>query len=140
MLKGLILKQGSALLSLGVDLVEIDRIRALREKHPTRFLRWVYTEEEIDFCLKHMCADSRFATRFAAKEAVAKAFQVGIGGQLSWQCISISQTSCGAPCVLLSEQAKVLLERFHACEVLISLSHTKTTALAFAALTRKPSL
>ena len=122
------------LLSVGADLAEVDRIGALRRKYGDRFLHWVYTPEEITHCLEHACPDLRFATRFAAKEAVAKAFQVGIGKELHWKWVSIAKSSAGAPRVLLDTKANALLERFGAREVLVSLSHTHTIGFAVATL------
>ena len=70
---------------IGVDIVDIARIRAAVEKHGTRFLEKVFTEKEIGYAEPKKRAEEKFAGRFAAKEAFMKAS----GGRLPWRDIEI---------------------------------------------------
>jgi holo-[acyl-carrier protein] synthase len=77
------------------------------------------------------------AARFAAKEAVSKAFTTGIGAELGWRSVSIYHGSRHEPLVRLDEKGQALLARVGATHVLVSLSHTVTVAMAVAALVRQ---
>ena len=78
------------------------------------------------------------AARFAAKEAVSKAFTTGIGAELGWKSVSIYHGSRNEPLVRLDEQGRALLAQVGATHVHVSLSHTDTLAMAVAALVRQP--
>ena len=105
-------------LGVGVDLVEVDRIRKSRENHGEHFLEKVFTPEEQEYCLAMSDPDPHFAARFAAKEAVSKAFGTGIGAEIGWLSVSVSRQDSGGE------------------QVLLSLSHLKEMAVAFAVITR----
>ena len=77
------------------------------------------------------------AARFAAKEAVSKAFSTGIGDFLNWTSISVVSGSRGEPSIVLDEKGEALLEKVGGAAVAISLSHTDDTAIAFAAIVGK---
>tara|TARA_B100001123_G_C14861375_1_gene848137 strand:- start:129 stop:533 length:405 start_codon:yes stop_codon:yes gene_type:complete len=125
-----------ATLGVGVDLVEVDRIRKSRENHGDHFLEKVFTEEEREYCLGMSDPDPHFAARFAAKEAVAKAFGTGIGAEIGWRSVSVSRKENGAPVVKLDEQATAQLKTMGGERVLLSLSHLNEMAAAFAVITR----
>ena len=74
------------------------------------------------------------AARFAAKEAISKAFGTGIGAQLGWQDMEVGRKASGEPFVILHEAGQKLLRERGARAVLISLSHTQTYATAVAIL------
>ena len=74
------------------------------------------------------------AARFAAKEAISKAFGTGIGGQLGWQDMEVGRKESGEPFVILHEARPQLLEARGGRVVLISLTHTQTYAAAVAIL------
>ncbi len=69
---------------IGVDVVEIDRIGSLLEQYDQRFAEKVFTEAESTYCEAQRDPRPHYAARFAAKEAVAKAFGTGIGKDLNW--------------------------------------------------------
>ena len=121
-------------LGIGVDIVSVSRIRDLIERQGDRFLERVYTEEERQYCSKYRDPSERYAARFAAKEAVAKAFTTGIGEHLDWKSISVLPGDRGQPLVSLDEKGKVLLYQVGGNYVSISLSHTDETAIAFATI------
>ncbi len=132
----LVLPPGGVLLGLGCDLIEVERIHGVLERHSDRFLNRVFTEEERAYCssLKH--PHKHYAARWAAKEAVSKTFTTGIGTHLDWTSVSIYHGSRHEPLVRLDEKAQALLREVGGTGVLISLSHTETHAMAVAALVR----
>lgn len=128
--------QGGVLVGLGADVVDIDRIRAVHERQGERFLERVYTPAEIAYCMGMGDPHQHLAARFAAKEAVAKAFTTGIGAEIGWHSVSVCHGSRQEPLVQLDEKGRDLLARVGATHVLITLSHTNTVAMAVAVLVR----
>lgn len=124
-------------MGIGVDITDVDRIKKIIERQGERFLERVFTEEERAYCGNHKYSDKHFAARFAAKEAVSKAFSTGIGEQLSWKSISVSRGDRGQPIIKLDEKAADFLNSLGGKGVSISLSHTDETAIAFAAIIGK---
>lgn len=110
---------------LGLDIVEISRIRALARRNP-RFLARVFSPEEIRYCRGKRLAWQHFAVRFAAKEAVWKA--LGRAG-LALKDIAVSRDADGRPGVLIKGKP--------ARNVLISLSHSDDYAAAVCTATRR---
>lgn len=113
--------------SVGVDLVEVDRVRVAVERWGDRFLRRVYTEAEIDYCFQKGERYRSLAARFAAKEAVMKALGTGWKRGVRWVDIEVVRRAGAAPEVVLHGQSRVLGRggRF-----LLSLSHTHEHAVA----------
>ena len=122
------------LLHIGVDVIEVERVKKVYERQKERFLKRVFTQEEQDYCFSKSNPFPHLAARFAAKEAVSKSFSTGIGKLFSWTSCSIYHGPRMQPLVRLDEQGKALLKSIGATEVRITLSHTKTTAVAVAAL------
>lgn len=131
------LPPGGELLGLGCDVIEIDRVRGVLERQGERFLRRVFTDEERAYCFSHKAPHPHLAARFAAKEAVSKAFTTGIGSELGWRSISIYHGSRQEPLVRLDGRGQALLAQVGATHVLVSLSHSATVATAIAALVRR---
>ncbi len=121
-------------LGIGVDIVSVSRIRDLIERQGDRFIERVYTPAEREYCSKFKDPSERYAARFAAKEAVAKAFTTGIGEHLNWKSIGVVSGERGQPEVELDELGKVLLYQVGGNHVAVSLSHTEETAIAFATI------
>ena len=130
------LPPGGILLGLGTDVIEIERIRGVMERQGERFLHRVFTEEERAYCLSRPDPHPHLAARFAAKEAVSKAFTTGIGAEFGWKSASIRHGERHEPLVRLDAQGEALLRHLGATRVVVSLSHTKTLAVAVAALVR----
>lgn len=128
------LPPGGLLIGLGADLVDVERIRGVVERQGERFLQRVYTEEERVYCYGMKLPFPHLAARFAAKEAVSKAFTTGIGAELGWKSISVYHGPRHAPLVRLDEKGERLLKEVGASHVLLTLSHTQTAAMAVAAL------
>ena len=121
-------------IGIGVDMVSVTRIRELLERQGERFLDRVFTPVEREYCSKFRDPSERYAARFAAKEAVAKAFSTGIGERLNWSSIGIKSGGRGQPEVELDELGESLLREVGGSHVAVSLSHTGETAIAFAAI------
>jgi holo-[acyl-carrier protein] synthase len=130
------LPPGGILLGLGCDIIEIDRVRGVFERQGERFLARVFTDEERAYCLAMKHPHKHLAARFAAKEAVSKAFTTGIGAELGWKSVSVYHGLRHAPHVRLDEQGAALLARVGATSIMLTLSHTDTMAMAVAALVR----
>lgn len=124
------------MLGLGTDVIEIERVRGVRERQGERFLERVFTEEERTYCLGMKSPDKHLAARFAAKEAVAKAFTTGIGAELGWTSVSVYHGARHEPLVRLDDKGAALLKHFGGTHILLSLSHSDTVAIAFAAIVR----
>jgi len=118
----------------GIDLVEIERIEASIAQFGDKFLERVFLPEEIAYASSHKLSAPHYAARFAAKEAVSKAFGTGIGEQLGWHDMEIERAESGQPLIRLHNQGLKLAERHGVKRVMISLTHTKTTAGAVAIL------
>lgn len=132
----IVLPPGGILIGLGCDLIETERIHGVLKRHGDRFLQRIFTAEEQAYCstLKH--PHKHYAARWAAKEAVSKAFTTGIGEHLDWTSISVYHGTRKEPLVRLDAKAAALLQQVGATHVWLSLSHIDTHAMAVAALVR----
>lgn len=130
------LPPGGVLVGLGADVIEVERIRGVLERQGERFLARVFTEEEREYCARMANPHKHLAARFAAKEAVSKAFTTGIGAELGWRSVSVYHGARSQPLVRLDEKGQALLRDAGATHVLLTLSHTDTVAMAVAALVR----
>src|SRR5438309_8986254 len=123
-----------AILGIGIDIIEVERIQKSFEKFGERFLKRILHPNEINYCLSHRVPAPFLAARFAGKEAISKAFGTGIGAQLGWQDMEIGRKPSGEPFVILHGAGKELLQARGGRAVLISLSHTQEHATAVAIL------
>lgn len=130
------LPEGGQVCGVGIDLVEVERIRSAHQRHAERFLRRVFTPAEQAYCLAMKDPYPHLAARFAAKEAVSKAFTTGIGAELGWTSIEVAKGERDEPLVRLDERGQALLAQVGAREVLLSLAHTAHHATAVALLIR----
>jgi holo-[acyl-carrier protein] synthase len=113
-------------MSIGVDVIEINRIGAAAERWQDRFLHRVYTENELRYCRNRA---QRLAGRFAAKEAVSKALGVGIRS-LRWRDIEILPDRRGKPQVSLHGKAATVAASQDLSEFDVSISHSRSDAIA----------
>ena len=118
------------ILGLGTDLVEVARIEQSIARHGERFLRRVFTENEIAYCAAMKTPAPFYAARFAAKEAVAKALGTGLGAACGWLDIEVRRRASGEPFVVLYDAAADTAQRLGITTVLLSLSHTEHYATA----------
>ncbi len=119
---------------IGVDIVETARIASSIERFGDRFLRRVFTEAERAYCASMPHPERHFGARFAAKEAVSKAFGTGIGASVGWRDIEILRRESGAPFIALHGPAADLAAKLGITKALISLSHSDHYAVANAVL------
>ena len=122
------------ILGLGIDIIEVARIQASFERFGERFVNRILLPNEITYCLSHKAPGPFLAARFAAKEAISKAFGTGIGAQLGWQDMEVGRKESGEPFVILHEGGLALLKARNGVSVRISLSHTQGHAAAVAIL------
>ena len=122
------------ILGTGIDIIEVERIRESYGKFGDRFLNRILQPGEIEYCLGHTDPAPHLAARFAAKEAVSKAFGTGIGNQFGWHDAEVGKEKTGKPFVILQAKGKMLMEKKEGKEVQLSLSHTKVHAVAMALL------
>ena len=120
------------LIGIGTDLVECLRIAQMIERHGELFITRVFTQHEFDYCSTRKAATQHYAGRFAAKEAILKAMGSGWAPGISWRDIEIRNDGGGKPRVALAGGARQVCERLGIAEMQISISHTRTHALAFA--------
>lgn len=122
------------ILGTGIDIIEVSRIRASHEKFGERFLKRILHPGEIAYCLSHRQSAPFLAARFAAKEAISKAFGTGIGKHLGWQDMEVGRKESGEPFVILHGSGLELLKTRGGRMVHLSLSHTEYYAAAMAVL------
>lgn len=113
--------------SIGVDIVETERIAHSLARFGDRFLQRVYTPRELRYCQGRI---GSLAARWAAKEAVGKALGTGIG-QVSFQDIEVINDERFCPAIKLHGAAQHLAQHLGLTTWAISLSHTKAYAIAF---------
>jgi holo-[acyl-carrier protein] synthase len=115
------------MLSVGVDIIEIERIARAITRWNGRFLKRVYTDTELALCRGRV---SELAVRFAGKEAISKALGTGLAG-VSWREMEILADMRGKPLVRLHGCAAERAARLGLTEFAISLSHSRDYAVAF---------
>jgi len=121
------------MLTTGVDIIEIPRIKQTFDRYGERFLKRVFTPDEIAYCRGRA---PNLAGRFAAKEATMKALGTGVRG-VSWKDIEVIRAESGAPSVKLHGRAKARAERLQVVEISLSISHSREFAVAFVVAQRE---
>jgi holo-[acyl-carrier protein] synthase len=114
---------------IGVDIVEIARVRAALERTP-RFRERVFTEQERAYCDRRANPYASYAGCFAAREAVLKALGCGFGDGVGWQDVSVGHDEKGRPLALLAGRARAIAEEQGVVEMYLSISHTQDVAVA----------
>ena len=122
----------------GIDLIDIGRIQHSMDRYGSRFLDRVYTAAEQAYCLRKRNAAESFATRFAAKEAAAKALGTGISYGVTWREIEVTRASSGKPGVRFHGRAAQFAARLGVTRAALSLSHTSAIAIASVVLEDGP--
>lgn len=117
--------------SVGIDLVEVERIRRVVERRGDRFIKKVFTDQEWAYCRRKKNCCLSLAARFAAKEAVFKALGTGWGEGVKWRDVEVVNDGRGKPEIVLYGRAKELVG---GRAVLVSLTHTREYAAAAAVL------
>ncbi len=120
---------------IGVDIIEINRIREVIDRQGDRFIDKVFTAVEIAYCRARKIPYQHFAARFAAKEAVAKALSTGWRGEFRWKDIEVSNNELGQPSVTLHG---AISERLAGSRIFLSLSHSDNSVVAFVVIETDP--
>ena len=122
---------GTNVVSVGIDMESVSRIRNAIERHGENFLEKVFTPEEIELCETRGNARwASFAARWAAKEAFSKALGTGIGAKFAMTDVGIVNNTLGAPEFNFSTRAQAALRERGASRALLSLTHTRELAAA----------
>ena len=116
-----------AIYSTGVDLAEIDRIERVIREYGDRFIKRVFTAQEIAYCSRKAAAASSYAARFATKEAVFKATGIGLSMGMRWRDVEVVNDMRGKPSVRLYG---IAAERLQGKKVHLSISHSRNLAIA----------
>lgn len=117
-------------ISLGTDIVEVERIGRLIKKYGNTFLFRIFGDLEIAYCQQTAKPANSFAARFATKEAFSKALGTGIGKNVGWKDISVGKKPSGEPYIILSEKGRNKIKALGISSMKVSISHTKTLAQA----------
>lgn len=118
----------------GVDLCEVDRIRAAIERHGRRFVERIFTPAEIAYVDRKANRFQRYAARFAAKEAGMKAIGTGWRRGVRWRDFEVANLPTGKPTLRFHGAAAQFAERLGVRAVALSLTHTAETAMALVIL------
>jgi holo-[acyl-carrier protein] synthase len=122
----------------GVDIVEVKRIKGTLDLNGETFKNKVFCVNEIEYCESRKAGRyESYAARFAAKEAVSKAFGTGMGSGAGWKDIEVTRNENGKPGITLAGLAKKHFEDIKGVSISISLSHCKSYAVAYALIETK---
>jgi holo-[acyl-carrier protein] synthase len=120
------------LLGIGTDIIECLRIAQMIQRHGEQFIERVYTPHEIQYCQARKQSTQHFAGRWAAKEAVLKALGTGWVRGISWRDVEVRTETSGKPTIVLRGGAHEAADAQGISDVLISISHCRTYATAYA--------
>ena len=115
---------------MGVDIAEVERIRAAIERHGEPFLRRVFTDAERAYCEQFKNKYERYAGRFAAKEAAMKALGTGWRRGVRWVDFEVVREANGRPSIALDGVAKEIAAKLGVRRISVSITHTAAQALA----------
>lgn len=122
------------ILGTGVDIVEVLRMREAIDKWGDSFLGKIFTPREIKYSNSRRFSSQHFAARFAAKEAVVKAFGAPRKYPLKWTDIEVLNDEDGKPLIEFHDDALALKKKKKVNDVIVSMSHSKNYAIANAIL------
>jgi holo-[acyl-carrier protein] synthase len=114
----------------GVDITEVPRIQRMLTIYGHRFLRRVFTSEEIRYCVGKVNAAERLAARFAAKEASLKALGTGLRGGITWRDVEVVRLPGQRPQLRFYGKAAEIADSLSCKRTHLSLSHTADQAIA----------
>jgi holo-[acyl-carrier protein] synthase len=112
---------------IGVDIIEIDRVRRSIERMGDRFLEKVYTPGEITYCDAKAHRFQHYAARFAAKEALSKALSTGWAGEFRWKDVEVLNEPSGQPRFSLHGTMR---DRLKNADIILSMSHSDSHVVA----------
>jgi len=118
------------IIGVGIDIVEVERIKKAWDAHGDRFLNRILTDAEKAYCLKFTDAALEIAGRFAAKEAFSKAIFTGMAQGVHWRDIEITNDPSGAPRMTIKGKAAEHATHLGGNRLHVSISHTHQHAAA----------
>jgi len=122
--------ESQLIVGTGVDIVDLDRLQDLIDRHGMLFLGKTFTEAEIAYCQRHKVPVMHFGGRFAAKEAMFKALGTGWREGIGWKQVEVQADARGRPRIRLSGRAAVRARKLGITEIFLSISHCKCHAIA----------
>ena len=117
-------------LAIGIDVVEIERIRSVYQRHPRRFIERVYTDDEQTRLTVLRDPAPYLAGRWAVKESVLKVLGTGLTGGIRWRDINVVRLQSGAPSVELSGKARERADAIGLQKILVTITHGRELAIA----------
>ena len=120
----------AVIIGTGIDLVEIHRMRRIRERHGRRGLDRLFTPQEVEYCLARVTCDASFAARAAAKEAFYKAIGTGRYKGGLWRDVEVVRLRSGAPALRLHGKAAAHAKRRGVTRLHLALTHAHGLAVA----------
>lgn len=118
------------IVGLGLDLIELARIRAVYERHKDRFVARILTQAERDYVLRYADPVPSLAGRWAAKEAALKALGTGLAGGVGWHDVEILPDERGKPVLKLHRLAAERAQSLNADAWHVSITHSAVFAAA----------
>jgi holo-[acyl-carrier protein] synthase len=118
------------IVGMGIDIAEVKRIAAVIESQKERFLRRVFTLDEVAYCEQFKNRFERYAGRFAVKEAAMKALGTGWSRGVRWVDLEVVRQRSGRPTLALKGEAKKIADALGVKNIVISITHTAEQAIA----------
>jgi holo-[acyl-carrier protein] synthase len=116
---------------IGIDMVEVSRIKKSLSKYAEKFEKKLFTFNEIDYCRRKADPNKHFAARFAVKEAALKSLGTGISNGIGWKDIEVvNDPDSGKPNLKISGRAKEVYDSLGLKSIHISISHDAGFAIA----------
>lgn len=118
------------IVGMGIDVAEVPRIQAVIEAQRERFLRRVFTLDEVAYCEQFKNKYERYAGRFAVKEAAMKALGTGWSRGVRWVDVEVVRVRGGRPTLSLKGEARKIAEKMGVKNIAVSITHTAEQAFA----------
>lgn len=118
------------IVGIGIDIIEIDRIRSIYQRHKERFANRILTSAEQAYVFQHADPGARLAGRWAAKEAALKALGTGLAQGIRWRDVEILPDENGKPILTFHARAAELAAELSAKCFHVSITHDQTSAFA----------
>jgi len=118
------------IVGMGIDIAEVSRIQAVIEAQRERFLRRVYTLDEVAYCEQFKNKYERYAGRFAVKEAAMKALGTGWSRGVRWVDVEVVRQRGGRPTLKMKGEAKKIADTLGVQNIAVSITHTAEQAFA----------
>ena len=125
------------ILGIGIDIIEIERVKRMISRYGEKFLTRIFTESEISYCENKAYPEIHFSARFSAKEAFLKALGTGLSGGIRWRDVETVNDDDGKPDIRYSGKAEEYARKNGVIKVHLSISHSRDYSFAMVALEGK---